>query len=425
MFSLPYFLLENMKTGKYRKSLRYKFGLSFPQDLILKPFEKPPIWIHALSVGEVTSAVPLSNRIHQSFPEIPIVFSVTTETGYKIAVDRLSAITEHIIFYPLDLIWVVRRLIDTIRPRLFILVETDIWPNFLKVMSQYAPIILINGSISEKSYKRYQVIRWFTKGVFEDISFLGVQTEEDASRFIGIGANKNRVSITGNLKFDQPVVPSECHIRRLRKGLRLEKKRVLVAGSTHRGEDEIILRVYKSLKSRYPALRLIIAPRHPERFDEVENLAREYGLKVAKKTEIFPSTTEGFEVIILDTMGELRDIYGLASVVFVGGSLVNVGGHNLLEAAVHRKPVLFGPYTQDQFDIVRVLKSSGGGIEVINEHELRSQIEKLFDNPVLSRKLGEKAYEAIDKSRGVLDRTVGVIEKFLNSALKDNIQNPG
>lgn len=411
---LPYFLLETIKTGKYKKSLPYKLGFSIHRDLTLKPISESPIWIHALSVGEVNSAVPLVKSIHQRFKDIPIVFSATTETGYQVALDRLSHMANHIIFYPLDLIWIVRRIINAIRPRLFILVETDIWPNFLRAVRYYAPVILINGSMSQKSYKRYRKIRWFAKGVLDHFSFLGVQTEEDASRFLGIGAEKEDVRIMGNIKFDQPnMALSQDEVKRLKQQLGLKEQRVFVAGSTHKGEDEIILNTYKLVKSRHQDVILIIAPRHPERFDEVTNLAKEYGFKVVKRTKILPSATRDFDVIILDTIGELSQIYSLASVVFVGGSLVNIGGHNILEVAAHKKAVLFGPYTHDQFEIVRVLKRSGGGIEVRNEKEFLSQIERLLDDPLLSDTLGQGAYEVVSKNRGVLDRNMEVIEKFI------------
>lgn len=411
---LPYFLLEIIKTGKYKKSLSYKLGLSISQDLSLKPISKSPIWIHALSVGEVNSAVPLVKSIHQRFKDIPIVFSATTETGYQVALDRLSHITNHIIFYPLDLIWIVRRIINAIRPRLFILVETDIWPNFLRAVRYYAPIILINGSMSQKSYKRYRKIRWFTKRVLDHFSFLGIQTEEDTSRFLGIGAKKERVRVMGNIKFAQPnMALSQDEVKGLKRQLGLKEEKVFVAGSTHKGEDEIILNIYKLVKGRHQDMILIIAPRHPERFDEVTNLAKKYGLRVVKRTEILSSAPQDFDVMILDTIGELSQIYGLASVVFVGGSLVNIGGHNILEVAAHKKVVLFGPYTHDQSEIVRALKGSGGGIEVRNEKEFLSQIERLLDDPLLSDTLGQRAYEVISKNRGVLDRNMEVIERFI------------
>lgn len=414
MACLPYFLLETIKTGKYKKGLPYKLGFSIPQDLILKPTTKSPIWIHALSVGEVNSAVPLVKSIHQRFKDIPMVFSATTETGYNVAQDRLSHMVNHIIFYPLDLIWIVRRIINTVRPRLFILVETDIWPNFLKVVRYYAPIILVNGSMSQKSYKRYRRIPWFTKEVLDHFSFLGVQTEEDASRFLGIGAKRERVRVMGNIKFDQPnIILSQDEVKRLKQQLGLKEERVFVAGSTHKGEDEIILNIYKLVKGGHQDIVLIIAPRHPERFDEVTNLAKEYGFRVVKRTKISPSAARDFDVIILDTIGELSQIYSLASVVFVGGSLVNIGGHNMLEVAAHKKVPLFGPYTHDQFEIVRTLKENDGGIEVRNEKELLYQVERLLDDPSLSNTLGQRAYEVINKNRGVLDRNMEVIEEFI------------
>lgn len=421
---IPYFLLENIRTAKYKKSLPYKLGLSLAKHPA-QPRLESPIWIHALSVGEVISAIPLTHRIHQRFKNIPIVFSVTTETGYKIARDRLSHLSHHIFFFPLDFIWAVRRLIRNVNPRLFVLVETDIWPNFLRVMRYYAPVILVNARMSQKSYRRCRYIKGFAQMVLKNISFVCAQSELDASRFIGIGVDEGQTMVTGNIKFDQShKVLSQEEAETLKGSLGLRQgEEVFVAGSTHRGEDEVILKAYKGLKDRYPGMRLIIAPRHPERSHELRHLSKRYGFRVSMRTEIPPSGHHGFDVIILNTVGELAKVYGLASVVFVGGSLIRGWGHNLLEVAIHKKPVLFGPYIHHFTEMGRALIEGGGGIEVRDEQEIQSEAARLLDEPSLLNDLGEKAFRVIEKNKGALDRTMEVIEKFIEGNPKSTADN--
>jgi 3-deoxy-D-manno-octulosonic-acid transferase len=404
-----------LRTGKYRKSVLQKIGFISGKSINNLAGENP-VWIHAVSVGEVLSSVSIIKMIKEQYPGKRIILSTITETGNYTAKSKLNGI-DGIIYFPLDYMYVVRRVIDAIRPQLFIIVETDIWPNFLRYLTKRnVPSILINGRVSPRSYRRYKWFKGFFEKVLRHISAFSMQSSVDSDRIIEIGADHSKVKTTGNLKFEQEV----HHLTTLEKedifrslGLKPGRK-VFIAGSTHKGEEELILDVFEVIKREFPDLILILAPRNPERFTEVEDLVSERNLNWVKRTKIDADVNPTSpELVILDTIGELSRIYSIGLLVFVGGSLVKIGGHNLLEPAAHKKPILFGPYVHNFLEISKVLIDSGGGIQVKDKEGFIFHLRRLLDDPSLLQKLGEAAYSVIEKNQGATMKNMEIIDAFI------------
>ncbi|MBI4618818.1 MAG: 3-deoxy-D-manno-octulosonic acid transferase [Desulfobacterales bacterium] len=418
ILALPFYSFKMITAGKYRRSFLQKLGF-LPKKLTECLDGKSPIWFHAVSVGEVLSSISIIRMIRDRYPNRKIILSTVTETGNYTANSRLTGI-DSIIYFPLDYPWVVKRVIDAVNPLLFVIVDTDIWPNFLRELrKQQIPSIIINGRVSPRSYRGHRWFKWFFKAVLECLSFFSMQSKVDSDRIIRSGADATRVVTTGNLKFDQTVPDlTEAEKERLLASMGLKPdQRVFIAGSTHKGEEDIVLDVFEVLKGEYPDLVLILAPRNPERFTEVENLASQRSLNCVRKTRgkerMGGSPTAPTEVIILDTIGELCKIYSVGLLVFVGGSLVKIGGHNLLEPAAYKKAVIFGPYMHNFLEISGVLKDSGGGIQVRNKDEFLFQARRLLGDPSLLHRLGEAAYSVIEKNQGATLRNMEIIDRFI------------
>jgi len=412
---LPFYLFKIVVTGKYRRSFLHRLGF-LPKGLVDDLCGENIVWLHAVSVGEVLSALSLIRRIKEENPDVRILVSTVTETGNHMAKSRLADV-DAVIFFPLDFTWVVKRVIRAICPRLFILVETDIWPNFLRELGKHnVPCIIINGRVSPRSYRRYMRFKWFFRAVLGNISIFSMQSEVDCYRIIESGADRSRVVTTGNLKFDQQIpglteVEKESILSSM--GLKAASK-VFVAGSTHRGEEEIVLDVFTELRREHPDLVLILAPRNPERFVEVEDVLFKRDFIWIRRTRGNASSDWGsVEVILLDTMGELSEIYSIGLLVFVGGSFVRVGGHNLLEPAAHKKAVMFGPHMHNFLEISGVLKDSGGGIQLKDKDEFLFHARRLLNDSSLLRNLGEAAYSVIERNRGATLRNMEIINRFI------------
>lgn len=415
---LPYFLFKMAVRGKYRQGLMERFGI-IKADKIDRLGGKRPIWLHAVSVGETKAVVPLVKRLREEYPDIRIVFSTVTATGNSIATKNLPWV-DAIIFFPLDLSWVVRRVVRNLKPKVFIVVEKEVWPNLLRVLQKEGvPAVVINGTISSRSFKRYRLFMPFFKVVFKGITLFCVQGKEDRERVLSLGIEEERVMVTGNIKFDEgPSTPTTTEMLGLMKTLGLsEGEGVIVAGSTHRGEEEVILDVFKRLKEEFHGLRLIIAPRHPERFGEVEGLIRGKGFSLLKRSETpcpMPHAPCYYDVILLDTMGELGRVYSLATVAFVGGSLVDVGGHNLLEPAFQRRPVLFGPYVGNYPEIASALTSARGGVMVEDGEGLWRWSRRFLLERDTARQYGEAAYGVVKANMGTMEKGLEAIKGLMN-----------
>jgi len=400
---------------KYRPGFSQRMGFISPS--IQAKFKgSRPIWLHAVSVGEVTASIPIIRRIKEVHPHLKIVLSTITATGNYTAQKRIPEV-DCVIYFPYDYFLIVNRVINIINPRLFIHTETEIWPNFLWALHHRGiPSVIVNGRISASSCRRYKTFGWLFKSVFNKVSAFGMQSSVDYQRAIDIGADPQRVLLTGNMKFDQKV----HDFSNKKRGDLLNDfnlgldDRIFVAGSTHPGEEMIILDIFKELLREYHRLVLILAPRHPERFQEVEKIVKEHGLKLARKTRM-KKYKHPFrpQVILLDTIGELSRIYGIGDVIFVGGSFANIGGHNILEPVAHKKPVLFGPYMQNFSEIAQALEESGAGILARTKEDLIAQAKRLLDDPLHAQILGEKGFQVIQKHQGATERNMEMINRFI------------
>lgn len=365
-----------------------------------------------MSVGEAATAVPLVEAIARRWPELAVIMTTVTPTGARVVADRLNGRVTHR-YFPLDLSGPVRRALNAVRPRFFIGMETELWPNFLRALSRRGvPAMIANGRISDRSYRRYQRVRFLTSRMLRDISVFAMQSPEDARRIIALGALPERVVVTGNLKTDLAPTESggEAVWQRLL-GLD-EGDQVWIAGSTHRGEETAVLDTFTGLRRRFPRLVLLLAPRHPERVAEVERLAVERGLGTVRRSEL-PKGRARDAVVILDTVGELAGIYRVATVVFVGGSLVPTGGHNMLEPALLRKAVLFGPHTNNFRESAELLLAAGGAKLVPAADQLEACVAELLADAALRNRLGEAALEAIVSRQGAVKHTIELVERYL------------
>lgn len=395
--------------------LSQKLGF-LPPHLLLKLSGSRPVWIHAVSVGEVTSTIPLIQEIKKRYPSQKIILSTVTVTGNYTATIRAREV-DAVIYFPLDYPFIVKKVIRQIKPKLFIILETELWPNILRELKRNnIPSVVVSGRISNRSYHKYRWGRFFFTKVLDNIHLFCMQTEVDTKRIINIGADKDRVTTVGNLKFDQcvPTITTE-EKENLYNMLSLkEGQTIFIAGSTHKGEENIVLEVFKNLKKTYEDLILILAPRHPERFDEVADLLSHQKLRSIKKTKIkVAQKSNHHDIILLDTIGELSKLYSIGTIIFVGGSLVSTGGHNVLEPVAYKKAVIFGPHMDNFSEISRCLRESGGGFQVNNQEEFLSQTEMLLQNDVDRDKLGEKAFEVIAHNQGAINKSMEVIERFL------------
>ncbi len=403
---LPAFLARRRRAG-YGRNLAQRLGRLGDG---LPP--EPRCWIHAVSVGESAAAVPLVEGIRRRWPELGIVVTTITPTGARIVAERLAGTAVHR-YFPIDLPGPVRRALDAARPRFFIAIETELWPNFLRALARRrVPAMIANGRISDRSFRRYHWVRGLMRRVLADVAVFAMQTEEDARRIIALGAPRERVVVTGNLKSDLLPEASPDDARwRERLGLGADA-RLWIAGSTHRGEEALVLDAFAQARARCPQLALILAPRHPERTGEVEALIQERGLGAVRRSRL-PGDAAPGAIVILDTVGELAALYALAEVVFVGGSLVPVGGHNVLEPAMRGKPVLTGPHTSNFREGVELLQRSGGGLVVKDGADLARELRRLLEDRDLARRMGEAARLAFAGRQGAVSATLDLVGRHL------------
>ncbi len=411
---LPYFAAKSLRTSKYRAGLRQRFG-QVPLEVVQALRGIRPLWLHAVSVGEVIAAVPLVHALRQRFPHLPILVSTVTETGQATAREKMAA--EACLYFPLDYPWIVRQVIARLRPCLFLMVETEIWPNFLHELTrQEIPAMLVNGRISPRSFRGYRRLRPFMRRILRSITTFSMQTKSDAERIIAIGAEPSRVHITGNIKYDLPLTPlSPAEEQMLRDDLGIGGAPVFMAGSTHRGEEDIVIAAYRRAHTQLPTLRLLLAPRHLDRLDEIETLLHKHQLTVQRRSRgrLSLHSCEA-SVLLLDTIGELAQLYAVGTVVFVGGSFVPIGGHNVLEPAAHRKAIIFGPNMHNFHEIATALLEARGALQVQTPEALGEQVNALLQQPERRQALGEAAYQALRDNQGAIARTVELIEPLLS-----------
>jgi 3-deoxy-D-manno-octulosonic-acid transferase len=373
----------------------------------------PRGWIHAVSVGEAIAAAPLVEGLRRLYPDLPLVVTTVTETGAAVVRDRFRALATHR-YFPLDLPGAVRRTIAAIDPAFFICMETELWPNMLRALGRRGvPVMIANGRISDRSFRRYRLVRRLLRPVLEGVRVYAMRSDEDARRIIALGAPPERVVVTGNLKHEaQPDPAGALDLWRRLLGL-APGQRVWIAGSTHRGEEEAVLEAHARAAGRHPGLGLVLAPRHPERAAEVIALVRGRGWPAVRRTEL-PAQRATRAVIVLDTVGELAPLYALGEVVFVGGSLVPVGGHNMLEPALRGKPVLYGPHTTNFREEAELLLSAGGARVVADGAALALELERLLGDPDTAADMGRAGREAVAARNGAVRDTLELVTRYLH-----------
>ena len=419
----PYLLYQALRYRKYITSLPQRLGylpLSFNLD------GDESIWVHAVSVGEVLTARALLPELRERYPRLRIFLSTTTMTGQQIARNNLQYVDE-VFYFPFDLGFIVNRMLRLVKPRIFIMMETEIWPNLLRACHRAGvKTVLVNGRISSRSYPRYRLVRPFIRRVLRHIDRFCMQSEESARRIIDIGAPRERVTVTGSLKFDSlelpgPTAPDRGRNRVLRYFRISPDRPVVIAASTLKGEEEPVLEAFQRIRATMTNALLIIAPRKPERFDDAERIARRAGWNVARRSELRVDSEPRHDVVVLDTIGELAQLYQVATAVFVGGSLVDAGGHNILEPAVFGKPIVFGPYMQNFAEIARTFVDNGASIQIRSPRELETALLELLSDPVRRASLGAAARALVEANRGARGKSLAVIAQVLPSDSPGNV----
>lgn len=417
-FLLPLFLYRIIFDPAYRNGFGSRLGI-LPPEIKRDTNNSNRYWFHAVSVGEVMAAAPLIRIFKERHPNSTIIFSTVTSTGNQTARDQLPEI-DHLIYFPFDLIWIMRKTVRIMRPRLFIFFETEIWPNLLTYLKiKGIPSVMVNGRISDRSFKRYKLARLVLKGALDCVTLFSMQTDEDRAKIVSLGADPYKVFNTGNIKYDRALelIRRKGEGRLTRKDLNIsDESIVIVAGSTHQGEEEILIHVFKRILVDFPDAVMIIAPRHLDRLTKIESLVANTGLPYLRRSSIesFPTRTNRGSIIILDTIGELSELYQISTIAFVGGSLVPAGGHNILEPAVHGKPVLFGPYMNNFREIGRLMIERGGAIKVDDREDLYIRLCNLLSNKDSLERMGREAKRFVIENSGAAEKNMKLIERYIN-----------
>lgn len=417
---LPGIACRAVRRRKPVGRIRDRFGRLPPE---VNPERRRSIWIHAVSVGEALAAKPLVAHLRDAWPAHRLLVSTTTATGQHVA-RRLGPAVDAVFYAPLDLTPFVARALDRIAPDLLVLIDTEIWPNLLRACRRRGVrTVLVNGRLSDRSYRRYRLVRPFMRRVIGGLDRVCAQTGEWGARFVDLGASPDRVTVTGSLKFDAAgdaagAQPHEGD-RVLRRFAFAAGRPVIIAASTLRGEEEPILRAFARLRRSAPDAVLIIAPRHPERFEEVRRIAAGQGFAAVRRTELAPGGRPAAEVTVLDTIGELAGLFRLATVVFMGGSLVAAGGHNILEPAAFGKAIVFGPHMENFAEIANLFAARGGAWRLRSRRELGAALETLLAEPERRARLGAAARALVEENRGARRRTLAVMADLLPSGAAD------
>jgi 3-deoxy-D-manno-octulosonic-acid transferase len=434
----PYWLAQGLRRGKYLSNLGERLAFSFPA-LAKLPGKRPgAIWIHAVSVGEALSGITLARRLKEAYPDRPLIISTTTQTGQALARERIP-FADAIIYFPLDWAFCVRRALEAVRPSIVLVLETEIWPNFLREASRRdVPVVFVSGRISDRSFTRYQsylvvfgfFLRPFLRDALSNASAFLMQSEKDADRVRALGAPADRVQVSGNLKYDlelpAPTPLSNWLATEIR---RSGRSPIIVAGSVVATEEPHALIAFGTLQGEYPKALLVLAPRKPESFDDAAEFIDESHRKFIRRSQMpipgpaaeqsdgnpnIITIPDDVTVLLLDSIGELASLYGLADGAFVGGSLVSSGGHNILEPAAFGKVPVFGPSMENFAEIASRFISAGAAIQVESPEDVGVAWIELFRDPERMKKMSETARHLVAASRGATDRAAAEIAKRLD-----------
>ncbi len=408
LFSTPYWVFQMVRQGKYRKGLSERLGVVPPR---LRNSAQPSIWLHAVSVGEVLAVSELVRGLRADFPEHRVVVSTTTDTGQKLAAARFGA--EDVFYFPLDFAAFIRKYVSALRPELVVIAETEFWPNFLRMARiSGARIAVVNARISDRSLPGYRRWRWLLRPVLQKIDLFLAQTAEDARRLAEIGAPADRISVSGNLKFDIPAPSAPAILGQLQTVLSgAGAGPILVCGSTVDGEEPLLVQAFKSVLVVYPAAVMLLAPRHPERFGEVALTLAQSQVNFWRRTT-WNGAPLSAGVLLVDSIGELSSLYGLADLAFVGGSLVPRGGHSIIEPAQHGVAILVGPHTENFRDIVTLFQNRNA-VRIVAPSELASAFLDLLGSDSERHALGKRALETFTSQRGATRFTLQKLKTLL------------
>ena len=413
---IPIFLLRATRERGFVERIKQSFGF-YPKETIDKVARKDAIWVHAASVGEIVATSPLVREFRKAFPTTPILVSVVTTGGYEMA-NRIIKDADAIIYFPLDLPFLASRVVDRIRPRVFLPVETELWPNFLKKAKQLdVPVMMVNGRISDRSVKQYKYLFGMLREMIGTVKCFAMQSSIDADYIMRLGAPRELVTVTGNTKFDQAYTSvSPAERAELIRELGLSgASHIMIAGSTHRGEEELVLAAFRAVREQEPGVRLIIAPREVLRTMEVEHLCRRAGFTVNTRKNLQQGGEGGEDIVILDTVGELGRVYGLGGVIYIGGSLVAHGGHNILEPAAHGKAIIVGNQMFNFKDIHALFRSHDAVVTVTNGEELTRETLRLFGDPAERERLVRETLAIIDENKGASEKSAKILVEMLEN----------
>ena len=423
---IPVFAIRSIREKGFVERIKQSLGF-FPEGALEPVAKKNCIWVHAASVGEIVATSPLIKEFRKEFPKSPILVSVVTTSGYEMA-NRIIKDADSIIYFPLDLPFVAASVLRRIHPRIFLNVETELWPNFFMTARQmHIPVMMVNGRISEKSVRRYKYMFSILTDMIGTVKFFAMQSPIDADYIKQLGAPENLVTVTGNTKFDQTytdVTPEEREKILTDMGLK-DAEGILLAGSTHRSEEEYVLQAFKAIRETHKNAKLVIAPRELLRTREVIGICKHAGFKVGTRTELQKRPPAGEDIIILDTIGELGQVYSIGDVIYVGGSLVTHGGHNILEPAAHGKAIIVGHHMENFKDTHALFKNRNACITVNNAEELAEQAKKLFDDPAHRKQLEEETLKIVLENRGASRKSAILLRKVLTAyEAKENARHP-
>jgi 3-deoxy-D-manno-octulosonic-acid transferase len=407
LITLPYWLLQMMRHGKYRAGLRQRLGAVPPH--VKAAAGKPAIWVHAVSVGEVVASSGVIDVLRQKFPSHRVLISTTTSTGQKLAAKRFGE--ENVFYFPLDFGFAIRPYLGALRPELVVVAETEFWPNFLRLAQRSgARIAVINSRISDRSLPGYKRLGFWIPKILRNVDLFLAQTDEDRSRLIEIGAPEAKVSVAGNLKFDVAPPRPPAIVASLRGSLQPAGP-VLVCGSTLDEEEGPLLSAFRNILANHPQAVMILAPRHPERFAQVAMLAKKLDFRVVRRS-LWSGEPLAGSVFLLDSIGELAALYSLATIAFVGGSLVPRGGHNILEPALYGVPIVTGTHYQNFREIVDYFRRRDA-VRIVGLADFPLVFMELIQNQAERERLGRNARAALDSQRGATERTVSALLQLM------------
>ncbi|MFZ0734301.1 MAG: 3-deoxy-D-manno-octulosonic acid transferase [Candidatus Sulfotelmatobacter sp.] len=420
LLSLPYWLYQSLRHGKYRRGFAERLGVVPARLLAANTAKTRTIWIHAVSVGEVLAVAGLVGQMQRAFPQIRIVVSTTTDTGQDLARNRFG--DANVFYFPMDFSFAIRPYLRMLQPELVILAETEFWPNFLRLVhASGSRIAVVNARISDRSWPRYQRFRWALRKMLAHVDLFLAQTQQDVERLESIGADSSRVRVTGNLKFDVILPMPPPIVESLRQDLAAEGAGpILVCGSTVEDEEPPLLKAFENLRVSHPRAVMILAPRHPERFETVATLIQQMGITLRRRS-LWRGEPLAGGVFLVDTIGELVALYALADVAFVGGSLVPRGGHNIIEPAQHGVAIVTGNHTENFRDIVSMFQSRNA-VRIVVLAELPLVLLHLLEDESERHALGRRAKETVLSQMGATSRTLDALKALLESSASGTAQ---